>query len=232
MSTVGSLTRFIPLAVVVVVGLLFGKGAEAVTCPSSLSYGDACQSSISAGGEVDSYLFEGTTGERAYARMMETASSSLIAKVEIRRPDGSLLCSNATPNWSRSIAEVNCSLNVSGTHTVRAMDSAPSGTGSYGLYLQRTSGPVSATSVEYGGNATGTLPNGEVADYAFSGTSGERVYARLAEGVGDSFSPKVQIYRPDGTLLCSASSSTAAEANCLLGSTGTHTILAMHTSGQ
>src|SRR5688572_30512129 len=61
--------------------------------------------------------------------------------------------------------------------------------------------------------------------YTFAGSAGEKVQVRLAE-LDDEFEPDVRLYRPDGTLLCNAFSSTTAQELCSLDTTGTHTILA------
>ena len=66
---------------------------------------------------------------------------------------------------------------------------------------------------------------GAMVAYTFAGNAAERVLVRLAE-VDPALVPDVRIYRPDGSLLCDSSSSTLAEAHCVLNITGTHTILA------
>ena len=143
--------------------------------------------------------------------------------MEIHRPDGSLLCSSS----GTYTASINCLLDVSGSHTIVAGSTSSTDVGEYGLYLQRTSDPLNATPTSFGQNYTGTLVAGTVEDFTFSGASGERVYVRLA-GVSNSLTnPKIEVYRPDGTLLCSAGVTYVSSAVCLLDANGTHTVLAM-----
>jgi thermitase len=174
-------------------------------------------------GTVAYYTFSGTTGDSVYIRLARAASSpSLSPEIKVYRPDGTLLCSG----WAAYFADKVCSLDATGAYTVLAFDHYGSGSGAYGLFIQRTSSPINATAATFGGNYTGTLVAGTVEDYTFSGTAGDSVYVRYAKAATSaSLSPEIKVYRPNGALLCSGWATYFADTVCSLDATGAYTIV-------
>jgi len=178
------------------------------------------------GGAVEDYTFVGSSGERVYARTAKAALPGLDnPRVEVYRPDGTLLCSNS----GTYTASIVCLLDGSGTHTVLAMAQYGYHSGAFGFYLQRTSDPGNATAASYGDNYSGNLPGGAVGDYSFSGTSGEHIYARAARSTTALSNVRVEVYGANGTLLCYNSGTYVAFKDCTLDGTGaeTYTVLVM-----
>ena len=73
----------------------------------------------------------------------------------------------------------------------------------------------------------GALATCTLEDFSLSGTSGDPVSVPLARDSSSLNAPKLEVYWPDGTLLCSFGVSFVASAICLLDATGTHTVLDM-----
>ena len=222
------LSCLLAFTLVVLIVLVEETSFSEAVCSSALSYGDNVQCSIDTSGEVDTFTFPGADGEKIFARMGETSSSTLVPKIEVYRPDDTLLCSNTAANNSpTATALATCTLNASGTFTVKAKDKA-TGTGSYGLYIQRVNNPVGATTIAYGDNLTVTLASAEVTEYAFSASSGDKAFVRMAttDNPGYIPNPQLRVYRPDGSLLCEGDSGYEKILTCTADATGTHLILA------
>lgn len=226
MSRNPSAWKFLPLILAVGLALFLAKETDAVTCPGTLSYGDTIDCSISSPGEIDSYTFSGASGERVFVRMTRT-SGGINPQLAIKRPDGTQIC--AANTGSAYHAEItSCLLDVTGTLTVRAW-AIGSGTGNYRLYFQRSNGPVNAISSSYGSTHLASPSAGDVGWYTFSGTAGERVFARMADSAGTgALWPAIRIFGPSGTVLCSGTGNTyfSEIIVCTLDSTGTYSLVA------
>ena len=193
---------------------------------SPLSFGQTLSSNISIGTEMDSFTFSGTAGDRVMIAGAMT-SGLLDPQVRLYGPDGIMLCQ--AYSGSGGMAEINdCPLPSNGTYTILFADYYYSETGNYGLYLQRLNNPESYTVLAYGQSTGGDISIvPEMGTYTFSGEAGERVLINMAVTLG-TLDPQIRLYRPDGTLLCSASYSNGGSAeinNCPLPDTGTYTLL-------
>jgi hypothetical protein len=196
--------------------------APANTTP--LAFGAIVSGAIEPEAKTDTYLFDGMSGDRVNVRMVRTATTTSTftywPKFSVYRQDGTLLCSA----YSGLLAEALCALDGDATYTLLAGNFQ--GAGTYNLLLQRTNNPANATAIAYSETLTSTLSAAVEADaYVFTGTTGEQVLFRMTRLSG-VLSPYFGVYRPDGTLLCSAQSGTSvAEETCTLEATGEHTIL-------
>ena len=106
------------------------------------------------------------------------------------------------PNFN--IAEVECTLDATGIHTILVGDDLGQDTGDYGLFVQRANDPGNVTPIAFGETiATSLALTAEMDSYTFEGKPGDEVSVSMAE-VAVNIEPEVRIYRPDGTVLCSA----------------------------
>ena len=156
-------------------------------------------------------------------RMAEASNSvSLEPDLRVYRPDGTVLCSIT----DFGLAEVQCTLDATGTHAILAGDDFGQDTGDYGIFVQRINNPGNVTPIAFGETATTTFGlAGEMDTYAFGAdaTAGDIVVFRLAEASNSvSLEPDLRVYRPDGTALCSITDVSIAEVQCTLDATGTH----------
>ena len=209
----------------------FSGGSGDVT---ELQFGEVISTSIDSPTEIDTYSFQGTAGDGIFLRMkglgiIGDPDCCHYPAFEVYRPDGTLLCSN--PPVGVNLLEEVCALDASGTYTLLYSDFGSDDIGIYQLYLQRINPPAMATEINYGQTVTGTLDFlVQLGAHTFDGTSGERILFRMSEAaVFQPLQPKFWVFRPDGTLLCEAfstSSNADVEEICILDTGGTHSILA------
>ncbi len=197
---------------------------EVATCPSGIGFGETIQCSILAAGEVDTYTFSASAGDKVLVRMSRSAGN-LWPGVQIYAPGGLKICEHG----SSVTAEIaTCSLTSDGTYSIRAFDDWDGTyTGEYYLYLQRLNNPGATTPIDFGGTLAGSLLTPAEADtFTFAANAGDKVLVRMTRSAGNLW-PGVRIYDPGGLKVCEHGSSITAEiATCTLTSTGTYSILA------
>jgi hypothetical protein len=187
-----------------------------------INYGGVVTGTIDLAVRLDTYTFPGNSGDRVRFSMNMT-SGTLDPSFDVFRPDGSLLCSQATFGV---LAQTDCALDAAGTYTILVGDFGADGTGNYQLYLQRTNDPVNFIPINYGEVVTGTIDLAVRLDtYTFPGNSGDQVRFSMNMTSGN-LDPSFDVFRPDGSLLCSqATFGVLAQIDCTLDTTGTYTIL-------
>jgi uncharacterized repeat protein (TIGR01451 family) len=177
-------------------------------------------------GEPDCYTLTGTTGDRIWVRVIETAGT-LYAEQEVIGPDGT------TPTGCGRTAadERTCLLTAPGTHTILVRDAqAGTRTGSYSLTVQRFPTPQRCTALSFGANGTGSIGTaagelaGEADCYTVTAASGERLRVRVIETGGTLYADQ-EVIGPAGATPTGCGRSAADERTCLLNATGTQTIV-------
>jgi hypothetical protein len=138
--------------------------------------------------------------------------------LEVVRPNGTVVCTVATP------ANFTCPLNVSGTHTVVVGDTAGTGTGNYVLQAQRLNAPVGCTALTTIGTPVPGSIDGpaELDCFTLDATAGTSVTLEFAETSG-TLVAELEVVRPNGTVQCAAT--TASPRVCAVDTTGTYTVL-------
>jgi hypothetical protein len=148
---------------------------------------------------------------------------TLNPEMEGFRPDGTTVCSATFAD------ETDCQLDATGTHTVFIRDGAGTGTGTFTINVFNLVAPTGCTALPF--NPTGvTATIAATAEYDCfmqTGTAGQVWRPRLVETSGTLFA-NLDLVRPDGTVLCS---STSTEASCTLDANGTYTFLVRDTAG-
>ena len=190
--------------------------AYSAACGSNtpIAYGDTLSGQIAAAAEQDCFDFTGAVGDRIRVAVAET-SGTLAAAVDVVR-NGTVLCTGLT-------LPLDCVLDTSGPQTIVVRDVVGTLVGDYNVSLQRLNDPVGCGSLNYGDTVPGqsiSLAAQEVC-YSFSGTSGDRVRADLAETAG-TLTTFQQVVRPDGAVVCS---SINVPMDCTLNVTGTHALI-------
>ena len=196
----------------------------------AINYGETLTGSISTFGDVDTYSFSGSEGDKVILRLTESSNSPsflLEPFAEIYGPAGDLLLSDSDNGQSH----IEITLPADGSYTILASDSYPGDdTGSYGLFIQRIVNPGNTTIINYGETLTGTISTfGDIDTYSFLGGIGDSVIIRLTEDPSSpSFllEPFVELFDVSGDLLIAASDNVQAEIGFRLQNVGYHTILA------
>jgi uncharacterized repeat protein (TIGR01451 family) len=108
---------------------LIGSTYRAVletTC-TPINFGVTVSGTIGVPGAEGCYSFNGLAGDGVRVSVIET-SGTLLAVQEVRRPDGTVLCSTAS-------GSVDCALDATGLHTIVVHDGSGTATGGYDVTL-------------------------------------------------------------------------------------------------
>jgi len=168
-----------------------------------IAYGDSRSGSIEGRVHMDAYTFDAEAGD---AVIVACTSS-----VRLYAPDGAALCSDYP-----------CFLDLGGTYSIFVVGA----NGDYDLHLQQANEPGYAISIAFGETRSGSIDSAHKMDaYTLTGQAGDVVIIRVGEVEEFSwpFDPAIDLYSPDGTLLCS--SDYHEEVVCSLGSAGVYTII-------
>ncbi len=196
----------------------------------TLSYGETVTSNLSAQGDIDTYVFSGTAGDKVIIRMTESTSGSseyMEPQVELYNPAGELFTDSVNSSQTHLFLE----LPETGTYTLLASDSYPGEDyGNYALFIQRSFDPGLADTLSYGETVTSNLSaQGDIDTYVFSGTAGDKVIIRMTEstsGSSEYMEPQVELYNPAGELFTDSLNSSQTHLFLELPETGTYTLLA------
>ena len=175
-----------------------------------IANGDSVDESISADGEIDSFTFEGTAGQRGVISI----SGNVVGGdyYYVFNPDGSSLTE------AGGAARIN--LAQTGTYTVIVRSFQGAGTGSYSLYLALSPGANEHGVIQNGGSVDESISaDGEIDSFTFEGTAGQRGVISISGNVvgGDYY----YVFNPDGSSLTEAGG--AARINLV--QTGTYTVI-------
>ena len=173
---------------------------------------------------MDCYTFDAVAGDTMRLRHAKTGGN-LTPIFLLSDPDGGSL-----PECTQSAAELNCSLGATGSYTVLVLDSPSSGGGSgtYAIALQRPNNPGNCTSLSFGAApvAASIGQPAEMDCFRLSGAPADRIQMAVAVATGATLSRDVDVFAPEGGLICSAPS-----APCFLENAGMHTILVDDSNG-
>ena len=203
---------------------------------ADIEYGDCVAASIDFLGEKDAYLFDGSAGDRIFARMSEADGTPIdfLPELTLYAPDGTEVASDF--GSSNAFLEA-VELNQSGTYTLVANDQGGDATGDYTICLQSLLNPGNPVELDYGDSVTASIDPGcpcEFDVYTFTGSAGDRIFARMSEADGTpiDFLPELTLYAPDGTEVASDFGSSNAFLEAVeLNQSGTYTLVANDQGG-
>lgn len=110
------------------------------TCAGT-SYGGTVSGTVGGPGEQACTTFDGTAGDGLHVDVAAT-SGDLVPVQEVRRPDGTVLCSSAS-------GPLECTLDATGLHTVVVEDKTGAGTGEFDLTLSCLTASCGAVSAPH-----------------------------------------------------------------------------------
>ena len=216
--------------------MVFFQSPAAAQTP--LACGETISSSISAAGERDFYVFAALAADEVTIRMVMTSSIGFSPRLELYAPDGTLLMTaSGSSIGSGSAARIDITLSTSGIYTLIASDLDQIRTGNYSLVWQRPNNPCGTTPLSCGQLVATSIGAALELDlYALEFAAGDEVTIRMVMTSSIGFSPRVELYAPDGTLLTTASGSSigsgsAARIDITLSTSGIYTLI-VNDSGQ
>ncbi len=210
---------FILITGMISAGSVRGQGA--------LTNGWTHTDTIAPAGEVDSWTFSATNGDRIVIRVGEISQTNNFT------PRLVLLTPNAVQQATASgsvAAEISVVATNNGTFTVKVDGVAANATGQYRLTLVKVPGTMTLAPGDEGGPMTngvmhtGTIDVGDLDVWSFSAANGEALTIEIGEAVsGSTLTPAVWLYGPDGRLLDSNSGTAAGQVNFRATNSGTFT---------
>ncbi|HVT76759.1 MAG TPA: calcium-binding protein [Acidimicrobiales bacterium] len=197
------------------------KVAAAAACPSTISYGTTVACSLAAKGEVDGFALSASAGDVTYVHATGAAGSGLEMDLDVRDPAGKTVCS-ATAGPS---TEVVCRLATTGGYTVSVFDSGSDDVGGYRLEAQRVNRPVDALALATARSRQGLIAvAGENDWYTFSGVANAVMVARATVVGTSAMEADLDVYAPNGDVVCATRAGVTAQAACTLPSTASYTL--------
>jgi SAM-dependent methyltransferase len=185
--------------------------------------------------EMTAYTFDAALGETIIVRMDNVPPDFMVPDIRLYRPDGTLLCADVNTVWT---SEFHCELDQSGTFTVLAGDYyfhyAEETNGDYYFHLQRTHDPGHSIPISPNQLIEAEIaPPPDIDAYLLEGLNGAQIdVTMIVLDGGVFFRPVLSVYRPDGSLLCTAEVIISpVNLVCTLDEDGTFTIFAKSATG-
>jgi hypothetical protein len=174
-------------------------------------------------GDVDLYRFQGTAGEVVVVRVVDISGTGNIPScaLELIRPAGTVVASTS----NSVLCEIQATLDATGVFTARVTESGNNHLMAYSLQVDRLAPNFSApAALNPGDSLVGQQidPLGDTDLVMFNGASGDTVTFTVTDQAGDSTIPacKLEVYRPDGTLVLAVSDNQFCVLNTTLDQTG------------
>jgi len=189
--------------------------------------------SIDAAGEVDTWTFTATAGDRIAIHIGEIVDRNDFRPwIRLQAPGGASLGSS----FGLAAAEIgDVVAPATGTYTVlvASFDSGLNGMGTYRLTMAHSPGPISVAPGDQGGPLTnggihtGEILPGDLDVWTFTATAGERIAVHIGETSEiDDFRPWIRVWAPNGATLGSTFGLAAAELGDLVAPvSGTYLVL-------
>jgi len=182
-------------------------------------------------GDVDSWTFTASAGERAVVSVGETGTDAgFFPWVRVVGPTGTVVGNN----FGSFAAQAEFTAPTGGTYTVivGSAGSGFSGTGDYRLTLVKAPGALTVSGGDQGGGLPGGVPqagsifNGDVDAWTLTASQGQPVVVDLSEtGTTSGFFPWLRVVGPTGTVVASNFGSVAAHVAFTAPTTGTYVVI-------
>jgi Ca2+-binding RTX toxin-like protein len=208
------------LVLVPLVSLDAPAAIAATSCPTTLSFGAPVACALDKAGEVDSFGLTASAGDAVLLHVVGATGSGLDVDLEMRDGSGALCASRAGAS-----AEAVCRVPASARYTVSVFDSGNDEFGAYRLEAQRINKPTGALSAAMGRPRHGVLAvAGENDWYTFSGAANAIVVARTAALGTAPIEVDLDVYAPNGDVVCATRAGSSAQAACTLPSAATYAV--------
>ncbi|MFK7828492.1 MAG: thrombospondin type 3 repeat-containing protein [Congregibacter sp.] len=174
-------------------------------------------------GEVFGFQFDAVAGDHLVATLNDTQlSGSFTPNLLVFAPNGDVLvdASNATTAWG------NLPLEQSGTYNLLVADASFDAPGDFRLDFSLAQNSNDGGALSDGSSLNDNLLLGEVIFYRFDATAGQRIIVAMTDTEDDpSFSPRLELYAPDGNRLSRNSADLTASADLIASQTGTYSVM-------
>jgi hypothetical protein len=187
------------------------KATVLITEPDSaggLINGASNTGAISSAGEVDTWTFTASAGDRMAVHIGEMVDQNDFRPwIRLIAPSGATL-GNAAGTDAAVIDDVVAPATGTYLVLVASFDSGFDGTGTYRLTMTHTPGPITVSPGDQGGPLTngemhtGEILQGDVDVWTFTATAGQRIAVHIGEITDtDDFRPWIRLWSPTGVSL-------------------------------
>ncbi|MFK8078832.1 MAG: hypothetical protein AB8B97_00985 [Granulosicoccus sp.] len=187
-------------------------------------------------GDLDTYTFDGSTGEHVSLTLVDLNGSdpnspgNIYPRIYLYDPNGTLITSGFDSDVGSIVDRV---LPLNGTYTVLAKDYYDNAAGPYEIHFARVPGAQEHGGLINGGKVREDITLGDMDTYTFYGRTGETVSLTMVDLNGDdpntagNLYPRVYLYDPNGALVTTSFDSDVGSINNqVLPLNGTYTVLA------
>ncbi|HEX5151048.1 MAG TPA: T9SS type A sorting domain-containing protein [Parafilimonas sp.] len=194
---------------------------------TNINYGKNLQGILPSVAAINGYTFNGKKDDIITLLLAKSSNYYFTPTIEIYDPDGYRL-KQAQAN---AIRIDTMTLLKTGLYTILVLDNDGFETGTYGLTLRRIN-PPTGKHITYGTNLQDTLSSvAAINSYIFKGFRNNIITLLVSKTSNYYFTPKVEIYDPNGVLLRRAEGNTIIIDTLKLLKTGQYTILVMDNDG-
>ena len=186
---------------------------------TTLPFGQVTTGNIGGAAQVNTYTFPDAVGDVLDFTVAAT-SGTLSPKIELLTSDGKLIASafgnNGYGSCGGETLEMNQvtlppspsgSSNPTGTYYVEISDCSATNSGNYAVFVQSLTAPVGAIQFPFGETVAGAISSAvQSIAYTVTANANDTGYFAVAttESTSGTFSPKIRVYNPNGSLLTSA----------------------------
>jgi Ca2+-binding RTX toxin-like protein len=197
------------------------KVEAATSCPTTLSFGATVPCALDAKGETDAFALSASAGDVAFVHAVGASGAGLEMDLDVSDPSGKTICS-ATAGAS---TEVVCPLPTTGRYTVAVFDSGGDDVGAYRIDAQRVNRPVGAFALAMGRPRQGAVGvAGENDWFTFAGAANAAVVARAVVIGSSAMEADLDVFGPNGDVVCATRAGATAQVTCTLPSAATYTV--------
>lgn len=182
-------------------------------------------------GDLDVWRFAAAAGDRVHLRM----GGAFTPSVRLYGPDGAIVGEAVSANTGTRDVLLERRATNAGVYVVVASSTVASGVGAYELTLARVPADFSTAAGDEGGALTngastsGSITVGDLDLWQFQASAGDAILLRM----GGAFTPKIQLYGPNGDLVEEAVSASTGTRDVTLETkaplNGTYVVLASST---
>ena len=177
-------------------------------------------------GDLDTYTFDATTGDRVVLRIADTGDTNLAPRIELYDPSGSDIGSGN----GQLVATVETDAPATGTFTVlirddRVTGGQDNGVGDYALRFVRIPGANELGTLLDGVLVAETIDLGDLDTYVFDSSAGANITIDVEDVAATNLRPRVELYGPDGNLVGANSGTLIASLAAVTPLAGTYVVL-------
>ncbi|MCO7226763.1 hypothetical protein [Pleionea sp. CnH1-48] len=174
-------------------------------------------------GDLDSFTFNGNTGEHIQLRLSDTNNTAMYPRIWLYGPDGDYI----TLGQGAHVAAISYKIETSGTHTIVITDqsSCLCNTGDYDIHFAYMPGANEHNKLISGNSVFENIVQGDLDTFTLDANEGEHIQLRLSDIDNTAMYPRIWLYGPDGEYITLGQGAHVAAISYKIETSGTHTVV-------